>query len=153
MKITYLPYTKNLDKEVAGETCCQHLRYDEHIRSESRLQHDRHVRGVEEFDGVGTTLAAETVALDGDLDSETLQVNDDGKDDDGGDQVHDVEETLAPEGLAESAAFVVPGEKQVEERDNGTLELGATSNVDGGGREGLPDDGLADVGGNEQVDA
>jgi len=43
----------------------------------------------------------------------------------------------------------VPGEKQVEEKDNGTLELGATSNVDGSGRERLPDDGLSDVGGNE----
>ena len=78
-----------------------------------------------------------------------MQVYDDGEDDNGGDQVHNVRETLAPESLTESAALVVPGEKQVEERDDGTLKLGATSNVDGCGREGLLDDGLADVGGDE----
>ena len=32
-------------------------------------------------------------------------------------------------------------------------KLGYTANVDGGGGKGLPDDGLADVGGDEQVDA
>jgi len=79
-------------------------------------------------------MAAETVALDGDLDSETLQVNDDGEDDNSADQVHNVWETLALESLAESAALIVPGEKQMEEGDNGTLELGAMSNVDGGER-------------------
>jgi len=64
---------------------CQNLWYNEHIGSESRPQHDRYVRGVEEFDGVGTTLAAEAVNLDENLDSETLQVYDDGEDDDGRD--------------------------------------------------------------------
>ena len=77
-------------------------------RGQSRLQHDRHVGGVEKFD---TTLAAEAVALDGDLDLETSQVNDNCEDDNSRDQVHDVGEMLAPEGLAESAAFVMPGEK------------------------------------------
>jgi hypothetical protein len=41
----------------------------------------------------------------------------------------------------------------VEEGDDGALELGAAARVDGGGRERLPDDGLADVGGDEQGDA
>jgi len=98
-------------------------------------------------------LAAETVALDRDLDSETLQANDHGQDDNGGDQVHDLREALTPESITESAALVMPGEKQMEEGDNGTLELGVMSNVDGGGREGLPGDGLEDVGNNEQIDA
>lgn len=40
----------------------------------------------------------------------------------------------------------------MEESDDGTLELRATTGVDGGGRESLPHDGLADVGGNEQRD-
>ena len=86
--------------------------------SEHRLQHDRHVWGVEELDGVGITLAAEAVALDGDFDLKTLQV-----DDDGGQQVHDIGETLPPEGFTESATFIVPGIKQMEERDNGPFEL------------------------------
>ena len=38
----------------------------------------------------------------------------------------------------------------MEQGDDGTLELGATASVDGRGRERLPDNRLADVGGNEQ---
>lgn len=38
----------------------------------------------------------------------------------------------------------------MEKSDDGTFELGATTSVDGGGGEGLPHDGLANVGGNEQ---
>ena len=49
--------------------------------------------------------------------------------------------------------LVVAGDEQVEQRDDGALKLGATSGGDGVWGEGLPDDGLADVGGNEQADA
>ena len=41
----------------------------------------------------------------------------------------------------------------MEERDDGALELRAAARVDGRGREGLPDDALADVGRDEQRDA
>jgi hypothetical protein len=40
----------------------------------------------------------------------------------------------------------------VEQSDDRTLELRATASVDGSGGERLPDNGLADVGGNEQGD-
>jgi hypothetical protein len=40
----------------------------------------------------------------------------------------------------------------VEEGDDGTLELGTATSVDGSGGESLPDDGLADVRGNEERD-
>lgn len=92
------------------------------------------------------------VGLDGDLNSETLEVDDGNKDHDGGQQVHDVGEVLSVEGLLESTLLVGPGHQEVEESDNSTLKLGATASVDGGRRESLPHDGLADVGGNEQRD-
>ena len=38
----------------------------------------------------------------------------------------------------------------MEEGDDGALELGASAGVDGRRRERLPDDGLADVGGDEE---
>jgi hypothetical protein len=41
----------------------------------------------------------------------------------------------------------------VEEGDECTLELGSTAGVDRGGGEGLPNYGLADVGGNEEGNA
>ena len=40
----------------------------------------------------------------------------------------------------------------MEERDKSTLKLGPTASVDGGGGEGLPDDRLANIGGNEEGD-
>lgn len=41
----------------------------------------------------------------------------------------------------------------MEERNNGTLKLRTTTGVDSSGAESLPDNGLADVRGNEKTDA
>lgn len=46
----------------------------------------------------------------------------------------------------------MPGEKEVEKSDDGALEFAAAADVDSGGRKGLPDDALTNVGGDEQVD-
>lgn len=151
-EFTNLPNTKKTNKKVAGETVEQHLGDDEYVGGQSGLEHDRHVRGVEELDGVSTTLATEPVGLDGDLDTETLEVDDNGENNNSGDEVHDVGETITPECFTESTALVVPGEEEVEERNEGAFEFRSTTGVDGGGRECLPDDGLANVGGNEQGD-
>lgn len=147
------PNAQQLDQKVVGEAVVQHLRDDEDLGRKRGLQHDGHVGGVEELDGVDAALAAVAVGFDGDFDAEALEVDDDGEDDDGGDEVHDVGETVAVEGLLESAGLVVPGEEEVEQGDQGTFEFGATAGVDGGGAEGLPDDGLADVGSDEEGDA
>lgn len=112
-----------------------------------------HVAGVEETDGVRPALASEAVRLDGDLDPETLEVDHEGEDGDGRDEVHHVRETLAVEGLLERARLVVPREHEMEKRDQRALKLGSTARVDGGGGEGLPHDRLADVGRDEEVDA
>ena len=82
-----------------------------------------------------------------------MEVYDDSEDEDCGHKVHDVGEVLPVERLAQSADLVLPGGEQVEEGDDGALELGAASRVDGGGREALPDDRLADVGGDEEGDS
>ena len=63
-----------------------------------------------------------------------------------GNEIHDSGEANAPGSLTESAALVVPGEEEVVEGNEGTLEFWPMAVVDDGGREGLPDDGLASVG-------
>jgi hypothetical protein len=151
-KFSYLPNTEQPDENVIGETAEEHLREDEDVGSQGGLQHDRHVGGVEELDGVGSTLSTEPVRLDRDLDTEALKVDDGGENDDGGDEVHDVGEATTPESLTKSATLVVPGEEEVEEGNESTLEFWSTTGVDGGGRECLPDDGLANVGSNEERD-
>lgn len=82
----------------------------------------------------------------------TLKIDNDGEDDDGRDQVHAVGEVLPVEGLAESELLVGPGDEEVNEADNGTLELRTTASVNSGGGERAPDDRLADVGGDEERD-
>lgn len=147
-----LPDTEETDEEVVAEAAVEHLADQEDVGRQSGLQHDGHVGGVEQADGIGaadTTLARR---LDRDLDTEALEVDDSAEHDDGRDQVHDVGQILAVEGLLERNRLVGPGEEQVDESNDGTLELGATAGVDGRGRESLPHDRLADVGGDEERD-
>ena len=82
-----------------------------------------------------------------------MEVYDDSEDENCGHEVHDVGEVLPVERLAQRPDLVLPGGEQVEEGDDGALELGAAPRVDGGGREALPDDRLADVGGDEEGDS
>lgn len=81
-----------------------------------------------------------------------MEVDDSGEDNKGGDQVHDIWEVLSIKSLLERTLLVWPCQKEVEERNDGALELWTTTGVDGGWRECLPDNGLANVGGNEKRD-
>ena len=84
---------------------------------------------------------------------ESLEVNDDGKNNDSREQAHDIGKPLPPEGLIQCATFITPREQEVEQLNDGTFKLRFTANVDDGRAKGLPDDGLADIGGDEKVDA
>lgn len=150
--LTGLPDSEELDEDVLGEAGVQHLGDKEDVGAESGLQHDGHVGGVEEADGVGTAHTTLAGRLDGDLNAEALQVDDSGEDEESGQEVHDVGQVLTVESLVQSALLVGPGEEKVEESDDSTLELGATTGVDGRGGEGLPHNGLANVGSDEQRD-
>jgi hypothetical protein len=68
-------------------------------------------------------------------------------------QVHYVGQALAVKRLFERARLVVVGEEHVEEGNDGALEFRPAARVDRVGREGLPDDGLADVGRDKERDA
>lgn len=151
MNHTYLPDTKDLHKNVAGEARSKHLRNDENVGGQSALQHDGHVGGIKQLDRVGPTLTTEPVALDGDFNTEALEVNNDGEDDNSREEGHDIRKTLSPESLAEGAPLVVPCEEKMEKSDDGTLKLTTATDIDGSGGEGLPDNTFTDVGGDKQV--
>ena len=125
------------------------MRNDEDVGGQRGLEHDGHVRGVEELDGVRATLATELVALYGNFNAESLEVNDDSEDNDSRDEVHNIGKTFPPKSLSEGAALIVPGEEEMEESDESALKLGSSTNVDGGRGKGFPDNGLADVGSDE----
>ena len=81
-----------------------------------------------------------------------MEGDDDGKNKDSREQAHNVWKPLLLEGLAQHTTFITTGEQEVEQRSDCTFKLGSTANVDGGRGKSLPDDGLADVGGDEQGD-
>ena len=145
-----LPDSDHLNQKVVAEARVEHLTDEEDVGGKSRLEHDGHVGGVEETDGVRTAHTTLARRLDGDLDAETLEVDDGAEDGNGSDQVHDVGQVLAVEGLLEGKLLVGPGDQKVDKGDDGTLELRTSASVDGGRRESLPDDRLANVGSDEE---
>jgi len=150
--LTHLPDTEKLDEEVVGEPGRKHLRDQEDVGGQGALEHDGHVGGVEQLDGVRASLTAHLGRLDGNFNPETLQVDDRGEHGNGSEQVHDVWKSLPVEGLLERTSLVVPSEQEVEQGNDGTFEFGATASVDSVGGEGFPDDLLADVCSDEQRD-
>lgn len=73
---SWFPGTDELDQQVVREASVEHLADHEDVGCESRLQHDGHVGGVEETDRVRAAHATLAGGLDGDLDTEALEVDD-----------------------------------------------------------------------------
>ena len=140
--LAVLPLAQNAHEDVRRGAVVQELADEVEVRHERGLQDDGHVARVKELDGVGPLLAAVLLVLDGEDDAPSLEVNDDGEDEDGGEEVGEVGKVLAVDGLLDRADLVVARDEEVEEGDDGALELGAAAGVDGGGAEGLPDDVL-----------
>lgn len=126
---------------------------DKDVTGEGGFEHDGHVGRVEEFDGVSSSLSSVSVALDRNFDSESLEIDDEGEDGDGRDEIHDVGESFPVECLLQRSSLVVPSEEEMEEGDDGSFEFGSSTGVDGRRRESLPDDRLADVGRDEEIDS
>lgn len=101
----------------------EHLRDDVKIRDQSALKDDGDVRSVEEFDGVRRILSSVSGGFDGQVDAESLEVNDDDEDQHGRQQVHQVRQVLAVKGFAKTANFVRSRRQKVEQGDDRTLEL------------------------------
>eukprot|EP00618_Florenciella_parvula_P001379 CAMPEP_0119541236 /NCGR_PEP_ID=MMETSP1344-20130328/52833_1 /TAXON_ID=236787 /ORGANISM="Florenciella parvula, Strain CCMP2471" /LENGTH=535 /DNA_ID=CAMNT_0007585181 /DNA_START=198 /DNA_END=1803 /DNA_ORIENTATION=- len=148
-----LPHTEEAHEDVVRRAVVEELREEVEVRHERGLEDDRHVRGVEELDRVARLLAAVLHVLDLEVDAPALEVDYDHEDQDGRQKVRDVRQVRPVERLLERADLVRAGDDEVEERDDGALELGALTRVDGGRGEGLPDDVLARVGRDEERDA
>ena len=151
--LCFLPPPQQLHEEVPAVALEKQLRDEVQVGHQCGLQDDGHVARVEELDGVGLLHAAAALAADGQVHAEALEVDHDQEDQDCGEQVGDVGHVRPVKRLLECAHLVAAGDEQVEQGDDGALELGATAGVHGGGGEGLPDDALALVRGDEQGDA
>ena len=122
---TNLPDTQQPDQKTLRPPLVQKLRNEENVGNKGGLEHNRHVGGVEKLNGVRTLLTTVFVGLDGDLNTETLKVDHDSEDRDGGNQVGDVGKVVTVQGFLQCAELVVTGQKEVEECNDCSLELGA----------------------------
>ena len=147
-----LPLAQHAHQQEGLVPLVEYLREEVEVGHECGLQDNGDVGGVEELDRVGALLASDLLRADAQVHLEALEVDDDQEDEHGGQQAHDVGCVAAVEGLAQRLDLVLPRDQQVEQRDDGALELHALAGCDRGGAEGAPDHVLADVGGDEERD-
>jgi len=146
----FRPSAQKVDKNVIGESSVQELRHEVQVGDQRSLKNDGDVAGVKELDGVRSRGSSLSGALDGQIDSESLEVNDDAEDENSGEQVGQVRQVLSSKSLLECTNLVLSGDQKMEESDDSSLEFGSSAGVNRGRRESLPYDGFADVGGNEE---
>jgi len=113
------------------------------------LENDWDIAGIEELDGVGACHSSCEFILDWNIDSETLEEDDDGEDYDGSEEVGDVGELLSVEGFFEGSDFVVSGDKKVDESYESSFELRPACCCDRCWGERFPNNGFTDIGGNK----
>mmetsp|Transcript_23135 Transcript_23135/g.72086 ORF Transcript_23135/g.72086 Transcript_23135/m.72086 type:complete len:462 (-) Transcript_23135:149-1534(-) len=148
-----LPRAERLDEDVRRVHAEGHLRQEVEVREQAGLQDHRRVARVEQLDGVRVLLRAVALVLDGQRRAPALEVDDDGDDEPRRDELREVGQVRAVEGVPDGHELVGAREQQVEECEHGALELLALRRGDRGGAEGLPHDGLADVDGHEEARA
>mmetsp|Transcript_1225 Transcript_1225/g.1865 ORF Transcript_1225/g.1865 Transcript_1225/m.1865 type:complete len:403 (+) Transcript_1225:421-1629(+) len=147
-----LPFSEQTYEDVCGCTVVEELGYEVQVGNEGSLEDDGHVGGVEELDGVSSCLSAVLLVLDGEIDAPSLEVDNDNEDENGGEEVGQVGEVLTVKGLLESTELITAGDHEMEEGNDGSLELGSASGVESSGGEGLPDDSFTNVGSDEEGD-
>lgn len=129
--VIILPLSEETDDEIASELSGEDLGEEVDVGDKSSLENDWDVGGVEKLDGVWLSETSHLLAAQGELDSEALEVDDDEHDNDCGDQVAKVWSVLSVEGLFDTVELVWLGQEEVEESDDGTLELSSLVGSDG----------------------
>lgn len=121
-----LPGSQNTDDGV-GEVLVQQLREEEEVRNESRLQDDGNVGGVEQLDGVSSVGTTSTLVGDGDIDAESLEIDDSAEDQNGSQKVGDIGQIRSVESLLQSTSLILTSHQQVEQRNQSSLILSSGS--------------------------
>lgn len=145
-----LPLSKKSNQNIGWGSVVQELRDKVQVGDKGSLQDDGHVGCVEKLDGVCSLLSSILLVLDRKIDSPSLEVDDNDKDQNGCQQVCQVRQVLTVESLTKSANLVVTSDEKVEKSNDSTFKLSSSPSVNSGWAEGLPDYGLANVGGNKE---
>ena len=109
-----LPLSKKTNQDIGGSTVIQQLGDKVQVGNQCSLKDDRHVGGVEKLDGVVSLLSSILLVLDGKVDTPSLEIDDNDKDQDSSQKIGHVGKILSVKGFAESADLVVTGDEKVE---------------------------------------
>mmetsp|Transcript_14521 Transcript_14521/g.24067 ORF Transcript_14521/g.24067 Transcript_14521/m.24067 type:complete len:368 (+) Transcript_14521:211-1314(+) len=150
--LNFLPLSEQTHEDVGWGTVVEELGDEVKVGNQRSLKDNRHVGSVEKLDWVVSLLSTVLLVLDRKVDTPSLEVDNDDKDQDGSHEVGQVRKILTVESLTKSTDLVVTGDEKMEQGDDGTFELSTTTSVDGSRTEGLPDDVLTNVGGDEKGD-
>mmetsp|Transcript_18997 Transcript_18997/g.41280 ORF Transcript_18997/g.41280 Transcript_18997/m.41280 type:complete len:357 (-) Transcript_18997:258-1328(-) len=144
-----LPLSKKTDQDIGRSTVIQKLGDKVQVGNKSSLKNNGHVGCVEKLDGVVSLLSTVLLVLDRKVDSPSLEVDDNNKDQDGSQKIGQVGKILTVEGLTKGLHLIGTSDEKMEKSDDSTFEFGTSTGVDSGGTECLPNNGFANVGSDE----
>lgn len=150
--IVVLPLTKKSHNEVSSELACKNLSEEVDVGNEGGLKNNRNVRCVEKLDWVWLLETSHLSAGKAEFNTEALEVDDNEHDDRSGEEVAKIRGILPIERLLQAVKLVWFCDQEMESGNDSTLEFGSLVSSNGNWGEGLPEDGLADVSGNEEGD-
>jgi hypothetical protein len=150
--VVILPFSKERNDEVSSELSSKNLSEEVNVRHESSLQNNWNVGSVEQLDWVWLSESSHFLAAQRELNSESLEIDDDQSDNHGREQVAKVWGILSINSLLKSVKLVWLGQQEVEESDDASFEFGSLISSNGDWGEAFPEDTLADIGGNEEGD-
>lgn len=113
--VQFLPLAQQPHHQVASELFVEKLANEVQVANKGRLQDDGNVAGVEQFDGVGSSASSYFFVLDGNIDFEALEVDNNEEHQDGGQQTVDVGQTRTIEGLLDGCQLVSLSSQSMEQ--------------------------------------
>ncbi len=125
--VDVLPGAQQPHQEVAFEVGVQYLTEEEEVGHKGTLQNDGHVGSVEQLDRVGLFVSLGLLGGDGQLHSVALEVDHDQDHSCRRYQVDEIGRRLSIKSFTESLKFVGLSDEEVEEGNDGSLELSLVS--------------------------
>lgn len=154
-----------MDDGVGRESLVDNLAEEVELRHKRGLEDNRDVASVEELNRVCSSSASLVLVLDGKVNTESLcsfskslptvtylEENDNSENHNSSQEIGYVWQVLSVERLSQGSNLIGTGNQQVNQSDQSTLVLGTAGSLDSGWREGLPDNGFTNVGGDEKGD-
>jgi len=150
VNVRFSPFSKESYEVVTLVLSVEHCGEEVEVGDKGTLENDGDVRGVEELDGVRYLVASHLSVAQSKFNAESLEINDNEEDNHCCKQTGDIGGVFSVEGMLNGHNLVRLGQERVEESNDSTFEFGILVGLDGDGGETLPQDDLADVGGDEE---